>query len=90
MCITKPVYPVCQSCGMPMAETQQHGSNADGSASDEYCTYCFQNGAFTVKLDKAAFIDMQVKIAREKMGMNEKQARRMAESVIPTLKRWKA
>ena len=89
MCITKPVYPVCQSCGMPMAETQQHGSNADGSASGEYCRYCFRSGEFTVQLDKEAFIEMQVKIAREKMGMDEAQARKMAEGVIPTLKRWK-
>lgn len=90
MCLTKPVYPVCQSCGMPMAEEKLFGTVAGGDRTDEYCSYCFQNGAFTVQLDREAFIDMQVKIAREKMGMDEAQARRMAERVIPTLKRWKA
>ena len=43
-----------------------------------------------MKLDREAFIDMQVKIAGKKMGMDEAQARNMANSVIPTLKRWKA
>jgi hypothetical protein len=87
MCITKPV---CQSCGMPMAEKELYGSTADGGSTGEYCRYCFQNGEFTVKLDREAFIDMQVKIAGKKMGMDEAQARNMANSVIPTLKRWKA
>ena len=79
----------CQSCGMPMNSPKQFGSNVDGSGNEEYCIYCFQNGDFTMKVDKEAFIDMQVKIAMEKMGMDEAQARAMANNVLPTLKRWK-
>ena len=38
----------CQSCGMPMGETEElYGTNADGSKNEEYCKYCFENGAFT-------------------------------------------
>ena len=37
----------CQSCGMPMKEDQQGGStNADGSKNLNYCSYCYDNGAF--------------------------------------------
>ena len=38
----------CQCCGMPMGDTDElYGTNADGSKNEEYCKYCFENGAFT-------------------------------------------
>ena len=80
---------VCQSCGMPMAKPEDFGTNADGSASQEYCRYCFQNGEFTAKMEMPEYIEMQIKIAVEKLGMSEEKAREMAESTIPNLKRWK-
>lgn len=41
-------YKYCQSCGMPMKNDPKHGgSNADGSQSELYCSYCYQDGAFT-------------------------------------------
>ncbi|MDI1302673.1 MAG: zinc ribbon domain-containing protein [bacterium] len=37
----------CQSCGMPLKADPGHGgTNADGSHSDEYCSYCYANGRF--------------------------------------------
>ncbi|MDP4239055.1 MAG: zinc ribbon domain-containing protein [Bacteroidota bacterium] len=40
----------CQSCGMPMEKDPQHGgTNADGTQNGLYCSYCYQNGAFTFK-----------------------------------------
>lgn len=37
----------CQSCGMPLkADPRGGGSNADGSRSSEYCSYCYENGQF--------------------------------------------
>ena len=36
---------ICQSCGMPMnKDPQGGGTNADGSKSTKYCSYCYQNG----------------------------------------------
>ena len=37
----------CQSCGMPMTEESLYGTERDGARSELYCTYCYQNGAFT-------------------------------------------
>jgi hypothetical protein len=38
----------CQSCGMPMNKDEKGGgTNADGSKTLLYCSYCFQNGEFT-------------------------------------------
>ena len=37
----------CQSCGMPLnKDPQGGGTNDDGSKSNKYCSYCYQNGAF--------------------------------------------
>ena len=44
----KPKGPYCQSCGMPLSKDQKGGgTEADGSKSTEYCSHCYQNGAFT-------------------------------------------
>ena len=36
----------CQSCGMPLSP-EILGTNADGSKNEEYCIYCYKDGAFT-------------------------------------------
>lgn len=39
---------MCQSCGMPLSKDPQGGgTNAEGSKSEKYCSYCYQNGKFT-------------------------------------------
>lgn len=41
-------YKFCQSCMMPLKQDPEgSGSNADGSKSLLYCSYCYQNGQFT-------------------------------------------
>ena len=38
----------CQCCGMPMKKDTKHGgTNSDGTISEQYCSYCYQNGEFT-------------------------------------------
>jgi hypothetical protein len=80
---------VCQSCGMPIVKPEDFGTNADGSPSQEYCRFCFQKGEFTAKMEMPEYIEMQIKIAIEKLGMSEDKAREIAEKTIPNLKRWK-
>jgi Putative zinc ribbon domain len=42
------IYKNCQSCGMPMKrDPQRGGTEADGSKSTMYCSYCYQSGKFT-------------------------------------------
>ena len=38
----------CQSCGMPLQNQDELGTNSDGSRNEEYCCYCFKDGAFTM------------------------------------------
>ncbi len=75
---------------MPLRETEDLGTNADGSKTEEYCFHCFMNGVF---LD--AGITLQGKIEKNvqfgtAMGMSEDAARRMCETILPTLKRWRS
>lgn len=38
---------VCQSCGMPMGPTKDlYGTEKNGSLSEDYCKFCYENGAF--------------------------------------------
>lgn len=80
---------VCQSCGMPLRENEDYGTNVDGAVCEEYCFHCFQNGRFLdegITLEEK--IDKNVKIA-VLLGMSESEARKMALEVLPKLKRWK-
>ncbi len=38
---------MCQSCGMPLKQDPAGGgTQADGSKSGEFCSYCYADGAF--------------------------------------------
>lgn len=40
-------YKNCQSCAMPLKKDPQGGgTNANGSKSTMYCSYCYENGKF--------------------------------------------
>ena len=59
------------------------------SENKEYCEYCFKDGKFT---DEGITMEGKIKKNIEiavKMGMDEDKAKEMANSIIPTLKRWK-
>ena len=79
---------ICQSCGMPMAVSEDFGTDADGGQSRDYCRHCRQEGKFTTEVELPEFIEMQVKIAVENLGMDEEEARAVAEMTLPELKRW--
>jgi len=43
---------ICQSCGMPLKRDPKHGgSNADGTKSELYCSYCYADGVFTYECE---------------------------------------
>ena len=80
---------ICQSCGMPMKKEGDFGTGKDGLKNTDYCKFCFQNGKFTDEgITMEGKIEKNVEIAK-KMGFPERQARSMAEDIIPNLRRWK-
>lgn len=80
----------CQSCGMPIADSFGNlGTMADGSFNSVYCNICFVDGDFanpqqTLQEMIASSIDNMV----NEIGMPKAQAVELANSFIPTLKRW--
>ncbi|MDR1841934.1 MAG: zinc ribbon domain-containing protein [Holophagales bacterium] len=82
----------CQSCAMPMGKTDEmRGTNADGSKSEDYCIYCFENGAFLQDFTMDEMIEFCVPhMVSGNPGMSESEARKMMREYFPTLKRWKA
>jgi len=73
---------------MPLKNAEHRGTEANGSASLEYCKFCYHEGKF---LDEG--ISLKDKINKNidiatKMGLSRAEATEMANSVIPGLKRW--
>ena len=79
---------ICQSCGMPLEKSEDSGTNSDGSRNIGYCCFCFKNGDFkNPDLTMEQMIDKLIRLS-DKMGISQAQARELAQSVIPKLKRW--
>lgn len=80
----------CQSCGMPMGPTDEHyGTEQNGSKSPDYCTYCYQNGAFTFEGSVEEMIEICIPpMVEHNPGMTEQVAREMMTKFLPMLKRW--
>ncbi|WNY24345.1 hypothetical protein MmiHf6_16760 [Methanimicrococcus hongohii] len=82
----------CQCCAMPMEEgSELKGTEADGSASEDYCVYCYKDGAFTAP---DATMEEMIEFCVPHMvssneGMTEETAREMMQKYFPELKRWK-
>lgn len=80
---------ICQSCGMPMKDDRDFGTDENGNKVKDYCHFCYQGGHFTDEgITMGEKIEKLVSIAQDKMNMEEKEARAMASKVIPGLKRW--
>lgn len=82
-------YKNCQSCGMPLKKDPQGGgTNADGSKSTMYCSYCYVNGKFTQPDITADGMKTYVKGKMKEMGFPGFLATFFAAG-IPRLERWK-
>ncbi|MCI8442817.1 MAG: transcriptional regulator [Provencibacterium sp.] len=80
----------CQSCGMPMREEKDFGRNADGSRNEDYCCYCWKDGAFTAEMSMQQMIDFCVQLGqKEGFYPDPEKARREMQAFFPSLKRWK-
>ena len=78
----------CQSCSMPLDNPELPGTEKDGSKSQEYCKYCYQNGAFINPDMTLKEMSSVVITQMEKMNIDSKTID-MAVSSLPHLKRWK-
>ncbi len=82
----------CQSCGMPLTDDIL-GSNADGSKNDEYCIYCYKDGAFTGDFtmeEMVEYCSMFVEQYNKNTGKHITccEYKEVLRQFYPTLKRW--
>jgi hypothetical protein len=80
---------MCQSCGMPLSKDENGGgTEANGGKSSEYCSKCYQNGAF---VDPNMTLEQMQEICKTKMKemhLPGFMASHIAKNQLPKLKRW--
>lgn len=86
-----PMEYYCQCCSMPIPDPALHGTEADGSASQSYCKYCYQEGDFTAKgVDMDEFIEATAQMEADAMGVTREEAVSLMATLLPHLERWKS
>lgn len=79
---------ICQSCSIPLKE-EYKGTNNDGSKSEEYCKYCFENGEF---IDDRTFeeeVEHLIPMYIDDRDISVEEAREAIIDALKDLKRWK-
>ena len=80
----------CQSCGTSFEKLEDHGTEANGQPSADYCRLCYQNGQFTMPCMTLEDMLLQAAgIVSDATLLPPKKARDVAITYIPYLKRWK-
>lgn len=83
----------CQSCGMPLTDDNR-GTNADGSKSEDYCIYCFLDGAFTGDFTMEQMVEYCSMFVEEYnrdtgQSLTACQYKDVLRRYYPTLRRWR-
>jgi hypothetical protein len=75
---------------MPLEEAFGNlGTELDGSASAEYCGFCYENGAFTNPEQTVdGMVASSIDFMTAKLGYSLEEATNLFESVIRKLRRW--
>ncbi len=79
----------CGSCGMPLLRDEDAGTEADGSPSHEYCTYCYRDGGFTEPdLTREGAVGKYAPMMAANLEMPIEKAEEMVRQYLLTLPRW--
>ncbi len=89
---TQPKF--CQSCGMPLMKDEDFGTNADGSVSQDYCRYCYQEGKFLQDCTMEEMIEHCSQFVDEvnkqmTKPLTREEYKEMMRGYFPQLKRWR-
>lgn len=81
---------ICQSCGMPLKQDKDKGTELNGDLSEKFCVHCYEGGEF---IWKGATADQ---MRTYSMGVLTKDMHwpsfmaRAATKNIPKLERWQS
>lgn len=83
----------CQSCGMILEKDSDKGTESDGSKSEEYCTFCYQQGKFAQDVTMEEMVEHNLLDLDEwnkaaDLHLTKQEAREQLMGFLPTLKRW--
>ena len=80
----------CESCGMPLANPDLLGTEADGSPARRYCKWCYEGGTYTTPdITMEEMLDVCVRhMTTPESGFTEDEARDYMEKLLPQLDRW--
>lgn len=85
-----PMSYYCQCCCMPIPEPELHGTEADGSSSEDFCRYCYDHGDFTAKgVTMDEFIEATAPMEAKALGISRDEAISLMATLLPHLKRWR-
>lgn len=80
----------CESCGMPILDPEDLGTEADGTKNARYCYHCYRHGRFTEPdLTREQMIEKYAPMLARDFGMPIEKARLMVERFTSTLPRWR-
>lgn len=80
----------CQSCGMMFTAPDQLGHEADGTETEEFCRWCYDEGHYTYEIAMDEMIEDCAPRMAEAMGWSLDESASLLGAVLPTLKRWRA
>ncbi len=79
----------CQSCAMPLTSDEVKGTEKDGSRSEDYCAYCYKDGAFLGDCTMEEMIESCIEpCLKEHVYPDAETARQEMRKFFPMLKRW--
>lgn len=83
----------CQSCGMPLHDKALLATEKDQSLNEDYCIYCYKDGAFTQDISMDEMIDHCVQYLEEfnrdsEQKFTKEEAIAQMRQFFPSLKRW--
>ncbi|MDI6739008.1 MAG: zinc ribbon domain-containing protein [Candidatus Edwardsbacteria bacterium] len=80
----------CQSCGKPLERPADHGTEAGGAPSSEYCSICYKQGTFTQPaVTMEQMIEKTANVMAIQIGIPQPKAKELVGTYMPKLKRWK-
>ncbi len=79
---------ICQCCGMPLSEDGMISREADGSFNEDYCKWCYADGAFAYP-SKGPLLDYLVAHMPNPDGVPEEIRRSQYDAYLSQLKHWK-
>ena len=79
---------ICQCCGMPLSEDSMISREPDGSYNEEYCRWCYTDGAFAYE-SKDALLEFLISHMPNPENAPEEVRRSQYDLYLSQLKHWK-